>query len=135
LKPTHTLRGSELTWECEAVCNAVTGFRPVDEVFGVVGEGGFAEYVSAPEKLLALKPDSLSFEQAATVPLAAVTALQGLRDAGKLQSGQKVLIVGASGGVGTFAVQIAKWYGADVTGEWSTKNLALVRSTGDDGLN
>src|SRR5207244_4633433 len=132
LKPTHTLRGSELTWECEAVCNAVTGFRPVDEVFGVVGEGGFAEYVSAPERLLALKPTNLSFEQAATVPLAAVTALQGLRDAGEIRSGEKVLIVGASGGVGTFAVQIAKWHGAQVTGVCSTRNLEMVRSIGAD---
>src|SRR5213596_1582664 len=131
-KPNHTLLGSDVAGEVEAVGNTVTRFRPGDEVFGFVGEGGFAEYVSAPERLLALKPVNLSFEQAATVPLAAVTALQGLRDAGELQSGQKVLIVGASGGVGTFAVQIAKWYAADVTGVCSTKNLEMVRSIGAD---
>jgi len=131
-KPKYSLLGSDVAGEVEVVGDAVTRFRPGDDVFGFVGSGGFAEFVSAPEKLLALKPDNLSFEQAATVPLAAVTALQGLRDAGKLQSGQKVLIVGASGGVGTFAVQIAKWYGADVTGVCSTKNLEMVRSIGAD---
>ena len=131
-KPKHSVLGSDVAGEVEAVGNAATRFRPGDEVFGFVGSGGFAEYVSAPEKLLALKPANLSFQQAATVPLAAVTALQGLRDAGKILSGQKVLIVGASGGVGTFAVQIAKWYGADVTGVCSAKNLEMVRSIGAD---
>ena len=131
-KPNHTLLGSDVAGEVEAVGNTVTRFRPGDEVFGFVGEGGFAEYVSAPERLLALKPTNLSFEQAATVPLAAVTALQGLRDAGEIRSGEKVLIVGASGGVGTFAVQIAKWYGAQVTGVCSTRNLEMVRSIGAD---
>src|SRR5712692_11043275 len=131
-KPKYSLLGSDVAGEVEAVGDAVTRFRPGDDVFGFVGSGGFAEFVSAPEKLLALKPDNLSFEQAATVPLAAVTALQGLRDAGELQSGQKVLIVGASGGVGTFAVQIAKWYGANVTGVCSTRNLEMVRSIGAD---
>src|SRR5438128_5703079 len=131
-KPNHTLLGSDVAGEVEAVGNAVTRFRPGDEGFGVVGEGGFAEYVSAAERLLALKPTNLSFEQAATVPLAAVTALQGLRDAGEIRPGQKVLIIGASGGVGTFAVQIAKWYGAHVTGVCSTKNLDMVRSIGAD---
>jgi NADPH:quinone reductase-like Zn-dependent oxidoreductase len=110
----------------------VTRFRPGDEVFGQVGMGTFAEYVSAPERLLALKPTNLSFEQAATVPLAGVTALQGLRDAGEIRAGQKVMVVGASGGVGTFAVQLAKWYGAEVTGVCSTMNLDLVRSIGAD---
>src|SRR5438445_1433017 len=129
-KPKYSLLGSDVAGEVEVVGDAVTRFRPGDDVFGFIGSGGFAEFVSAPEKLLALKPDNLSFEQAAQVPLAAVTALQGLRDAGKLQSGQKVLIVGASGGVGTFAVQIAKWYGADVTGVCSTRNLEMVRSIG-----
>src|SRR5438132_8189903 len=99
-RPNHTLLGSEVAGEVEAVGNAVTRFRPGDEVFGFVGEGGFAEYVSAPERLIALKPTNLSFEQAATVPLAAVTALQGLRDAGEIRSGEKVLIVGASEGSG-----------------------------------
>src|SRR2546429_6673629 len=131
-KPNHTLLGSDVAGEVEAVGNAVTRFRPGDEVFGFVGEGGFAEYVSAPERLLALKPINLSFEKAATVPLAAVTALQGLRDAGEIRSGEQVLIVGASGGVGTFAVQIAKWYGAQVTGVCSTRNLEMVRSIGAD---
>ena len=131
-KPKYSLLGTDVAGEVEAVGDAVTRFRPGDDVFGFVGSGGFAEFVSAPEKLLALKPDNLSFEQAATVPLAAVTALQGLRDAGELQSGQKVLIVGASGGVGTFAVQIAKWYGAEVTGVCSTRNLEMVRSIGAD---
>jgi NADPH:quinone reductase-like Zn-dependent oxidoreductase len=131
-KPKYSLLGTDVAGEVEAVGNAVTRFRPGDAVFGFVGSGGFAEYVSAPEKLLALKPDNLNFEQAATVPLAAVTALQGLRDAGGIQSGQKVLIVGASGGVGTFAVQIAKWYGASVTGVCSTRNLEMVRSIGAD---
>jgi NADPH:quinone reductase-like Zn-dependent oxidoreductase len=129
-KPKYSLLGTDVAGEVEATGNRVTRFRPGDAVFGFVGSGGFAEYVSAPEKLLALKPDNLSFEQAATVPLAAVTALQGLRDAGEIHSGQEVLIVGASGGVGTFAVQIAKWYGADVTGVCSTRNLEMVRSIG-----
>ena len=131
-KPKYSLLGTDVAGEVEAVGNAVTRFQPGDAVFGFVGSGGFAEYVSAPEKLLALKPDNLSFEQAATVPLAGVTALQGLRDAGKIQSGQEVLIVGASGGVGTFAVQIAKSYGADVTGVCSTRNVEMVRSIGAD---
>ena len=131
-KPKHTLLGSDVAGEVEAVGNAVTRFRPGDKVFGFVGEGGFAEYVSAPEKLLALMPANLSFEQAATVPLAAVTALQGLRDAGQIRSGERVMIVGASGGVGTFAVQIAKWYGAQVTAVCSTRNLEMVRSIGHD---
>ena len=131
-KPKHSVLGTDVAGEVEAVGTAVTRFRSGDEVYGFVGAGGFAEYVSAPEKLLAIKPANLSFEQAATVPLAAVTALQGLRDAGEIRSGQKVLIVGASGGVGTFAVQIAKWYGADVTGVCSTRNLELVRSIGAD---
>jgi NADPH:quinone reductase-like Zn-dependent oxidoreductase len=131
-KPKQSVLGTDVAGEVAAVGNAVTRFRLRDEVFGFVGSGGFAEYVAAPEKLLALKPANLSFQQAATVPLAAVTALQGLRDAGAIRSGQKVLIVGASGGVGTFAVQIAKWYGAEVTGVCSTRNLEMVRSIGAD---
>jgi NADPH:quinone reductase-like Zn-dependent oxidoreductase len=131
-KPKDSILGSDVAGEVEAVGKAVTRFRPGDEVFGFVGAGSFAEYVSAPEKLLALKPANLNFQQAATVPLAAVTALQGLRDAGEIRSGQKVLIVGASGGVGTFAVQIAKWYGAHVTGVCSTRNLEMVHSIGAD---
>jgi NADPH:quinone reductase-like Zn-dependent oxidoreductase len=131
-KPQDSVLGTDVAGEVEAVGNAVTRFRPGDEVFGFVGAGGFAEYVSAPEKLLALKPANLSFPQAATVPLAATTALQGLRDVGEIRSGQKVLIVGASGGVGTFAVQIATWFGADVTAVCSTRNLEMVRSVGAD---
>src|SRR3989441_9107378 len=129
-KPKQSVLGTDVAGEVEAIGNQVTRSRPGDEVFGFVGAGGFAEYVAAPEKLLALKPANLSFQQAATVPLAAVTALQGLRDVGEIRSGQKVLIVGASGGVGTFAVQIAKWYGAQVTGVCSTRNLEMVRSIG-----
>src|SRR5437867_1162253 len=131
-KPKQSVLGTDVAGEVEAVGNSVTRFRPGDEVFGFVGSGGFAEYVSAPEKLLAFKPANLTFQQAATVPLAGVTARQGLRDAGEIRPGQKVLIIGASGGVGTFAVQIAKWYGADVTGVCSTKNLDMVRSIGAD---
>lgn len=131
-KPKHSVLGTDIAGEVEAVGSTVTRFRPGDKVYGAVGAGGFAEYVSAPETLLALQPANLSFEQSATVPLAAVTALQGLRDAGQIRSGQKVLVVGASGGVGTFAVQIAKWYGTEVTGVTSTRNLDLVRSIGAD---
>jgi NADPH:quinone reductase-like Zn-dependent oxidoreductase len=129
-KPKYSVLGTDVAGEVEAVGAAVTTLRPGDAVYGSVGGGGFAEYVSALEKLLALKPANLDFQQAATVPLAGVTALQGLRDAGAIRSGQKVLIVGASGGVGTFAVQLAKWYGAEVTGVSSTRNLELIRSIG-----
>jgi len=113
----------------------VTQFQAGDEVFGCMPLnelGGFAEYVCAREEAVALKPSRLTFEQAAVVPLAAFTALQGLRDKGQIQPGQKVLINGASGGVGTFAVQIAKSYGTEVTGVCSTRNLDLVRSIGAD---
>jgi NADPH:quinone reductase-like Zn-dependent oxidoreductase len=133
-KPKNTVLGGDMAGTVEAVGNEVTRFRPGDEVFGFVRAGGFAEYVCAPEELLALKPANLSFQQAATVPLAAMTALQGLRDVGEIRPGQKVLIVGASGGVGTFAVQIAKWFGADVTGVCSTRNLEMVRSIGADSV-
>lgn len=123
---------SDVAGKVEAVGQGATRFREGDEVFGFVGAGGFAEYASVPEEVLELKPAKLGFEHAATVPLAALTALQGLRDVGEIRSGQKVLIVGASGGVGTFAVQIAKWFGANVTGVCSTRNLELVRSIGAD---
>jgi NADPH:quinone reductase-like Zn-dependent oxidoreductase len=119
----------------EAVGGNVKRFKPGDEVFGdnsESGNGGFAEYVSVPERALALKPANRSFEEAAAVPMAAITALQGLRDAGKIRPGQKVLIHGASGGVGTFAVQIAKWYKADVTAVCSAGNAERVRSLGAD---
>jgi NADPH:quinone reductase-like Zn-dependent oxidoreductase len=114
---------------------SVTQFKPGDEVFGDIAGGsggGFAEYAAAPEKALAPKPANLSFEQAAAVPMAGVTALQGLRDEGKIQPGQSVLINGASGGVGTFAVQIAKAFGAQVTAVCSTRNLEQARAIGAD---
>jgi NADPH:quinone reductase-like Zn-dependent oxidoreductase len=135
LKPKHKILGADVAGRVEAVGGNVEQFQPGDEVFGDIsgyGWGGFAEYVCAPENALALKPAGMTFEEAAAVPLAAVTALQGLRDKGKIQPGQKVLINGASGGVGTFAVQIAKSFGADVTAVCSTRNLDLARSIGAD---
>ncbi|MCG8350857.1 MAG: NAD(P)-dependent alcohol dehydrogenase [Chloroflexales bacterium] len=132
LKPKNIMLGADMAGRVEAVGSKVTQFQPGDEVFGDVSTGGFAEYVCAREKELALKPANLSFEQAAAVPVAALTALQGLRDKGQIQPGQKVLINGASGGVGTFAVQIAKELGAEVTGVCSTRNLDMVRSIGAD---
>jgi NADPH:quinone reductase-like Zn-dependent oxidoreductase len=131
-KPKRYVLGSDIAGQVEAVGKGVTRFRPGDAVFGFVGHGGFAEYVAVPEDVLGLKPSTLTFEQAASVPLAALTALQGVRDAGRIQPGQRVLIVGASGGVGTFAVQIAKVFGAEVTGVCSTRNVELVRSLGAD---
>jgi NADPH:quinone reductase-like Zn-dependent oxidoreductase len=131
LRPTFQRLGVDMAGVVEAVGRNVTRFKPGDEVFGQ-RSGAFAEYVSARERSLVLKPSNLTFEEAASVPVAAVTALQGLRDKGKLQPGQKVLINGASGGVGTFAVQIAKSIGAQVTGVCSTRNLELVRSLGAD---
>lgn len=131
-RPKNAVLGGDIAGEVEAVGDGVTRFRPGDEVFGFVGHGGFAEYVSVPEDALAVKPAEVSFERAAAVPLAAVTALQGLRDSGGLKAGERVLIVGASGGVGTFAVQIAKAMGAHVTGVCSGKNVDLVKSIGAD---
>jgi NADPH:quinone reductase-like Zn-dependent oxidoreductase len=127
LKPKYTRLGADIAGRVEAVGKNVKQFQPDDEVFGMV-RGGFAEYVCALEDALALKPSNLSFEEAAAVPMAALTALQGLRDEGKIQSGQKVLINGASGGVGTFAVQIAKSFGAEVTAVCSTRNVDQARS-------
>ena len=135
LKPKHTILGADIAGRVEAVGGNVKQFRPGDEVFGDIsacGFGGFAEYVSVPENALALKPANISFEEAAAVPMAGVVALQGLRDQGQIQAGQKVLIVGASGGNGTFAVQIAKSFGAKVTGVCSMRNVDLVRSIGAD---
>ncbi len=135
LKPKITILGADMAGRVEAVGSNVRQFRPGDEVFGYLSRYGgrtFAEYVCAGENEIALKPTNLSFEQAAAVPLAAITALQGLRDKGNIQPGQKVLIQGASGGVGTFAVQIAKSFGAEVTGVCSTRNLEMVRSIGAD---
>ena len=131
-KPTDTRLGVDFAGTVEAVGKNVTKFKPGDEVFGG-RTGAFAEYVCVREaRAVALKPANITFEQAASVPIAGITALQGLRDKGKVQPGQKVLINGASGGVGTFAVQIAKSYGADVTGVCSTRNLDMVRSLGAD---
>ncbi len=123
--------GHDVAGQVEAVGGRVTRFRPGDEVFGTC-EGAFAEYACASESKLAAKPERVMFEQAAALPVAALTALQGLRDKGKLRAGQKVLINGAAGGVGTFAVQIAKSLGAVVTGVCSGRNLDLVRSLGAD---
>jgi NADPH:quinone reductase-like Zn-dependent oxidoreductase len=124
--------GVDFSGTVVSVGKDVTRFKPGDEVFGG-GDGAFGEYVSVAEKgSVAIKPANITFEQAAAVPIAAVTALQALRDKGKIQPGQTVLINGASGGVGTFAVQIAKSYGAKVTGVCSTRNLAMVRSLGAD---
>jgi NADPH:quinone reductase-like Zn-dependent oxidoreductase len=131
LKPKDPRFGVDLAGRVEAVGGSVTRFQPGDEVFGG-GVGAFAEYACAPESELARKPASISFEAAAAVPVAALTALQGLRDKGQIQAGQKVLINGASGGVGTFAVQIARSFGADVTAVCSTRNVDLVRSLGAD---
>jgi NADPH:quinone reductase-like Zn-dependent oxidoreductase len=132
LKPKNMIPGADISGRVEAVGRYVKQFRPGDEVFGEIGHGGFAEYVCAPESRLALKPANLSFEEAAAVPMAAITALQGLRDVGQIQPGQKVLIQGASGGVGTFAVQIAKLFDAEVTAVCSTRNLDQARSLGAD---
>ena len=131
LKPKVTRLGVDYAGTVEAVGKDVTQFKPGDEVYGN-RFGAFAEYVVATEKALALKPANLTFEQAASVPVAAVTALQALRDKGKIEAGQKVLINGASGGVGTFAVQIAKSFGAEVTGVCSGRNAEMVRSIGAD---
>lgn len=129
LKPKDPKLGADIAGCVAAVGPNVTEFQIGDEVFGVCG-GGFAEYALAGKSKLALKPTNLSFEAAAAVPVAAFTALQGLRDKGRIQPGQKVLINGASGGVGTFAVQIANSFGAEVTGVCSTRNLDMVRSIG-----
>ena len=134
-KPKRGLLGSDVAGRVEAVGRDVQGFKPGDEVFGDLsgsGFGAFAEYVCAPEKALAPRPEGLTFEEAAAVPVSAVTALQALRDEGQLQAGQQVLVNGASGGVGTYAVQIAKAFGADVTGTCSTSKLDLVREIGAD---
>src|SRR5450755_3033938 len=147
-KPKSTRPGVDVAGEVEAVGRNVTQFQAGDEVFGVCISdpqasgtgvwvhrlGAFAEYVCAPEATLVMKPDNVTFEQAASVPVAAFTALQGLRDKGHIQPGQKVLINGAAGGIGTFAVQIAKSFGAHVTGVCSTKNVELVHSLGADRI-
>jgi NADPH:quinone reductase-like Zn-dependent oxidoreductase len=134
LKAINTVIGADIAGRVEAVGAAVTQFKPGDVVFGQSkgARRAFAEYACADENEVALKPANLSFEQAAAVPVAATTALQGLRDYGQIHSGQKMLVNGASGGVGTFAVQIAKSFGTEVTGVCSTRNLDMVRSIGAD---
>lgn len=132
--PDDTSMGVDFAGTIEAVGKNVKRFKPGDEVFGGSG-GAFGEYVTIREdRGIVLKPSNMTFEQAATVPIAAITALQALRDKGKIESGQKVLINGASGGVGTFAVQIAKSFGAEVTGVCSTRNQEMVRSIGADHM-
>jgi NADPH:quinone reductase-like Zn-dependent oxidoreductase len=144
-KPKDTRLGVDVAGEVEAVGRNVTEFKPGDEVFGAcikypqasgikvwVCQGAFAEYACVPESMLVLKPDNLTFEQAASVPMAAFTALQGLRDKGHIQPGQKVLVNGAAGGVGTLAVQIAKSFSAQVTAVCSTRNVDMIRSIGAD---
>jgi NADPH:quinone reductase-like Zn-dependent oxidoreductase len=135
-RPKNKILGADLAGRIEAIGSNVKQFKPGDEVFGYLpnstGRGTFAEFVCANEKAITLKPANLTFEQAAAVPEAAMTALQGLRDKGNIQPGQKVLINGASGGVGTFAVQIAKAFGAEVTAVCSTRNLEMVGSIGAD---
>jgi NADPH:quinone reductase-like Zn-dependent oxidoreductase len=135
LRPKHEILGVDIAGHVEAVGSGVTQFKPRDEVYANLldhGYGGFAEYVSVPVDVMSLKPANLSFEEAAAVPMAATTALQGLNHHGEIQTGEKVLVNGASGGVGSFAVQIAKSYGPEVTGVTSTRNVDLVRSLGAD---
>ena len=135
LRPKHQILGGDVAGRVEAVGGGVTRFKPGDEVYANLldhGYGGFAEYVSVPVSVMSLKPAQLSFEEAAAVPMAATTALQGLGHHGELRPSQRVLINGATGGVGSFAVQIAKASGAEVTGVTSTPNLDLVRSLGAD---
>ncbi len=135
LKPKTRIPGSDIAGQIEAVGRNVKKFVPGDEVFGDLsgcGRGGLAEYVCAPEHALAQKPANISFEEAAAVPEAALVALQALRDTGQIRKGQKVLIYGASGGIGTFAVQIARYFRAEVTGVCSARNVEMVRSLGAD---
>jgi len=130
-KPKVTRLGADVAGEVEAIGKNVTVFKPGDVVFGLCA-GAFAEYACAAESGLVIKPGNITFDQAAAVPMAALTALQGLRNKGHIHSEQKVLVNGAAGGVGTFAVQIAKTFGADVTGICSTRNVDMVRSIGAD---
>jgi len=132
LKPKNSVLGIDVAGRVEAVGANVTQFQPGDEVFGASSHGCFAEYVCVSQERVVTKPAGMTFEQAAAVPGAAIPALQGLRDAGQLNPGQHVLVNGASGGLGTFAVQIAKAFGAEVTGVCSTRNLDMVRSLGAD---
>ncbi len=134
LKPKNNILGADIAGQVEMVGRNVKQFHLGDEVFGDISVGGLAEYACVTEDKLVSKPNNVSFEEAAAVPVAALTALQGLRNKGQIQSGQKVLINGASGGVGTFAVQIAKVFEAEVTGVCSTRNLEMVRSIGADDV-
>ncbi len=132
-RPKRAIPGADVSGQVEAVGSNVSRLKPGDEVFGEIA-GAFAEYVCVPQDGVVTKPVGLSFEQAAAVPVAGLTALQGLRDKGRIQQRHKVLIIGASGGVGTFAVQIAKAFGAEVTGVCSTRNVEMVRSIGADAV-
>jgi NADPH:quinone reductase-like Zn-dependent oxidoreductase len=132
--PKLLVLGCDMAGQVEAVGKDVTGFRPGDEVFALLEKGGWAEYVSVPERLLARKPENVSYEQAAAVPMAGVTALLALREAGRIEPGQKVLVNGASGGIGTFAVQIARALGASADAVCSSRNAELVRSIGADNV-
>jgi NADPH:quinone reductase-like Zn-dependent oxidoreductase len=132
--PKLRILGGDMAGQVEAVGEDVTEFRPGDDVFALLEQGGFAEYVSVPERLLARKPGNLSYEQAAAVPMAATTALLGLRDVARIEPGQKVLVNGASGGVGTFAVQIARALGARADAVCSLPNADLARSIGADDV-
>jgi NADPH:quinone reductase-like Zn-dependent oxidoreductase len=133
-RPKVRVLGCDMAGQVEAVGRAVTRFRPGDEVYALMEQGGFAEYVSVPEDLLASKPKNMSFEQAAAVPMAGVTALLAVCGVGEIQAGQQVVVTGASGGVGSFAVQIARAFGGKVTGVCSTRNLELVRHIGADDV-
>jgi NADPH:quinone reductase-like Zn-dependent oxidoreductase len=130
-RPKRSALGTDVAGQVDAVGKEASEFRPGDEVFGS-GLGAWAEYAVARESHLVRKPANVSFEEAAAVPIAALTALQALRDHARVQPGQKVLVNGASGGVGSYAVQLAKWFGADVTAVCSTRNVALVQSLGAD---
>jgi NADPH:quinone reductase-like Zn-dependent oxidoreductase len=131
-KPKNRVPGMEFSGQIEAVGKNVTQFQLGDDVFGFRNAGAFAEYVTVSQDAVAMKPTNASFEEAAALPISGFTAIQALRDVGKVQSGQKVLVIGASGGVGTYAVQIAKAFGAEVTGVCSTRNMDMVRSIGAD---
>ena len=131
-RPKHTILGADIAGTIISAGKDIQKFKPGDEVFGEVGYGGFAEYVCSGENRIVKKPDNISFEKASAAPMAALTALQGLRDSGNIQPGQNVLVNGASGGVGTFAVQIAKYFGARVTATCSSEKMEMVRSIGAD---
>jgi len=131
-RPKAAVRGMDLAGRVEAVGREVTGFRPGDAVFGWTEGGSYAEYATAPEDHLVAKPANLGFEQAAAVPISGLAALQAVRDVGEVKAGQRVLVIGAAGGVGSFAVQLAKAFGAQVTGVGGTAQLELIRSVGTD---